>query len=219
MVEVEAAWMNYHFNYCSSISVASESNAMAKALKTCKAAFGDCRKAEDRVAGLIHGCKSDADAMKSKLLALTVNKASIQKAEANVNNLSGRQNSKQLPLPQRDSSKAITTCSGVLAVATAMISLVRQIPSSAEVGKLAEQIAASTGLTCSFPQQVGLRLSISIAIDELDTEMNTVQISLSRKFFPLTTIMRENKNGVWETWVYGFHIFSPAFPTAGMFQA
>ena len=166
--------------------MASDASAMANALTLCKTAFGNCRKAEDQVAGILHACNSDTDAMKSKLLALKSNKASIQRAQAVLDKLIGRLHIGKPPLPQRVSSKAITTCSGVLAVATAMIALVMQNPSSAKVGVLAEEIAASTELTCTVAEKAEIsevRVSISVAVLEVDTEINTVQISLSSKFY------------------------------------
>ena len=67
--------------------VSQTATDMAKALDGCRTAFGACRKAEDKIAGVIHSCQANVAALLSKAKSLDVNKAAVTKAQEKVKTL------------------------------------------------------------------------------------------------------------------------------------
>ena len=70
-------------------SLATESKAMATALKTCKGSFGDCRKYKEEIIDIVSACSKPLDKQKEKAKTLSENVNNIKAAQGAVASLTG----------------------------------------------------------------------------------------------------------------------------------
>ena len=121
---------------------------MAAAVTACKAAFSNCRKFEDDVAGAIHACSVSTDGLKSKLKSLAANTDAVTKAKDKINSII---NSRQMV-----SRQAAASCAEIVSKAAELIKLLNDSPASPKIVGLANSISNSTAV-CSAAEKTSLR--------------------------------------------------------------
>jgi len=151
---------------------------MATAVTTCKAAFSNCRKFEDDVAGAIHGCSVNPTGLIVKLKSLAANTDAVTKAKDKINAII---NSRQMVLRQAPAA----TCAQIISISAELLALIGQAPASTKVALLAVSISTTTA-SCSAAEKASLKKSVAsfeTALAAIASEVAAAQATLLRKLF------------------------------------
>ena len=148
---------------------------MATAVTTCKAAFSNCRKFEDDVAGAIHGCSVNPTGLIVKLKSLAANTDAVTKAKDKINAII---NSRQMV-----SRQAAASCSEIVSIAAVLIQILNDAPASPKIIGLATSISTSTAV-CSAAEKTSLKTTATklvSALESIAAEVVAVQATLQGK--------------------------------------
>jgi len=148
---------------------------MAKAVTACKAAFSNCRKFEDEVAGAIHSCSVSTDGLKSKLKSLAANTDAVTKAKDKINAII---NSRQMV-----SRQAAASCAEIVSKAAELIKILNDAPASPKIIGLANSISTST-VVCSAAEKTSLKTTATQLVSALEViaaEVVAAQATLQGK--------------------------------------
>merc|ERR1712012_863395 len=157
------------------------SNNHTAAVKSCKSAFGTCRKYEDDVSHAAHACDQDPDALKKKLKNLSVNKAEMDKILATMS--SALRSLRKSPPGDRVSTPGTrqATVSTFFSVVTQITVMVSQNPVSYSIYTLAVTIStvSVTFSSSDMAQLTALETSMSSAVTTMEAEITTVSATIT----------------------------------------
>ena len=161
--------------------ISSNNTAMVTAVKSCKSAFGKCRKYEDAVGDIIFSCEQSADTLKLKLKALSENfdkvSAVASKVERIVNG-SSRTNGK---FKRSDDA---TTATGYISICTQINTYVTQNPYYYQIATLSTTIITVTTPTFSAANLVSLSAvnkALQVSVTTLSVAVTTLQATILGK--------------------------------------
>ena len=150
------------------------------AVKSCKSAFGTCRKYEDDVSDAVHACNQDPDALKKKLKNLSVNKAEMDKI---LSTMSAALRSLRSAPGNRVSVPGTrqATASSFLLVVTQITVLVSQNPVSYSIFTLAVTIStvSVSFSSADMAQLTTLEASMSAAVTTMAAEISVVSSTIT----------------------------------------
>jgi len=156
------------------------SNNHTSAVKSCKSAFGKCRKYEDDVGDAIHACNQDPDALKKKLKNLSVNKAEMDKI---LSTMSSALRSLRSAPANRVSFPGTrqATATSFLLVVTQITVLVSQNPVSYSIFTLAVTIStvSVSFSSADMAQLTSLEASMSAAVTTMESEISVVSTTIT----------------------------------------
>ena len=138
-------------------SLKEVSDAMAKAGKTCRSAYGDCRKYQEEIITVTSSCSKSTDKLKEKAKALTENADNIAKAQTAVAALTARRMSKQQHQLQRIKRAVPTTCAEMITVVELLVKVTSQNAASSKVSTYALEIVGAGTITCSDTEKNSLK--------------------------------------------------------------
>jgi len=133
--------------------LSDHSKKMIAQLNACKGNFSTCKKYEDSSVEAIHACGQSGSKLLNKAKALTENVDKLGKAKETAAKLAGNSSSRGV---------ALANCGAVVKMITQLLLFVDQSPGSKKISKLADDIVASSGVTCSDSEKNDLKGQVTL---------------------------------------------------------
>ena len=161
--------------------ISKNNTAMVNAVKSCKAAFGKCRKYEDAVGDIIFSCEQSADTLKLKLKALSENS---DKVSAVASKVEGIVNGSSRAYGKFKRSDDATTATGYISICTQINTYVTQNPYYYQIATLSTTIITVTTPTFSAANLVSLSAvnkALQVSVTTLSVAVTTLQATILGK--------------------------------------
>ena len=164
--------------------LSKNNTAMVSAVKSCKSAFGKCRKYEDDVGDILFACEQNADTLKLKLKALSENSDKVAQVAANVEGIvSGSPRSYGHGKFKR--SDDATTAAGYISICTQINTFVVQNPYYYQIASLSTTIISvvtvPTFSTADLASLSAVNTALQVSVTTLQEAVVTLQTTLLGK--------------------------------------
>ena len=164
--------------------LSKNNTAMVSAVKSCKSAFGKCRKYEDDVGDILFACEQNADTLKLKLKALSENSDKVAQVAAKVEGIvSGSPRSYGHGKFKR--SDDATTAAGYISICTQINTFVVQNPYYYQIASLSTTIISvvtvPTFSTADLASLSAVNTALQVSVTTLQEAVVTLQTTLLGK--------------------------------------
>mgnify|MGYP001210334560 FL=1 len=164
--------------------LSKNNTAMVSAVKSCKSAFGKCRKYEDDVGDILFACEQSADTLKLKLKALSENSDKVAQVAAKVEGIvSG--NPRSYGHGKFKRSDDATTAAGYISICTQINIFVAQNPYYYQIASLSTTIISvvtvPTFSTADLASLSAVNTALQVSVTTLQEAAVTLQTPLLGK--------------------------------------
>ena len=164
--------------------LSKNNTAMVSAVKSCKSAFGKCRKYEDDVGDILFACEQNADTLKLKLKALSENSDKVAQVAAKVEGIvSG--SSRSYGHGKFKRSDDATTAAGYISICTQINTFVTQNPYYYQIASLSTTIISvvtvPTFSTADLASLSAVNTALQVSVTTLQEAVVTLQTTLLGK--------------------------------------
>ena len=163
--------------------LSKNNTAMVSAVKSCKSAFGKCRKYEDDVGDILFACEQSADTLKLKLKALSENSDKVAQVAAKVEGIvSGSSRGYANKFKRSDDA---TTAAGYISICTQINTFVAQNPYYYQIASLSTTIISvvtvPTFSTADLASLSAVNTALQVSVTTLQEAVVTLQTTLLGK--------------------------------------
>ena len=177
--------------------VSDLTSSMATQNQACLAAFGMCRKYQDKAGEAIATCDQSAIRLASKLKSLTKNKAKVNQAQAVIGQLVARHlagGEVNIILRQQEAGLG---CSDIIVFTNSLKEALEDNPASQAIGRLAELIVNASNVVCTN-QELAFLTALDGNINKtevlIDIEAESTQATLEGKSIKFVYLIRTKLN-------------------------
>ena len=159
--------------------LSKNNTAMVSAVKSCKSAFGKCRKYEDDVGDILFACEQSADTLKLKLKALSENSDKVAQVAAKVEGIVSGSRGYANKFKRSDDA---TTAAGYISICTQINIFVLENPYYYQIASLSTTIISvvtvPTFSTADLASLSAVNTALQVSVTTLQEAAVTLQTTL-----------------------------------------